>query len=88
MFNKQFYTDKLQKLQQKNLKLCQQYINDGIKFGQDIAELDAEAGEINKLIAENEPKTAIEKQPAVVPPAVVPPVVENQKPVKENKAKK
>lgn len=63
-FNKQFYTDKLAKLQHKNQRILQEYINTGIRFGQDIAELNQEIQEIQQLIKENE-KTPTEVKQSI-----------------------
>ena len=61
MFNKQFYEEKLNKLKEKNQKVLQEYINTGVKFGQDINEINVEIGEINKIIAENTPKEEVKE---------------------------
>jgi predicted RNase H-like HicB family nuclease len=67
-FNKQFYTDKLAKLQQKNQRILQEYINTGLKFGQEIAELNSDLQETSKLIEEN---TVKEDKPIPQVPTVM-----------------
>lgn len=52
MFNKQYYTDKLAKLQVKNNQVLQEYINVGVKFGQDITYLNSELLETKQLLDE------------------------------------
>ena len=62
-FNLQFYTDKLDKLKEKSNKTLQEYINTGIKFGQDINEINVEGQEIEKIIAENTPNPDAKELP-------------------------
>ena len=64
MFNLTFYKEKLQKLQQKNQRILQEYISNGLKFGQDIQELNQDMQETQKLVEENTPK---EKEEKIVP---------------------
>jgi peptidoglycan hydrolase CwlO-like protein len=56
MFDKNYYEEKLNKLKAKNQQILQDYINTGIKFGQDIADLNAEFKEVQQLIDENTKK--------------------------------
>lgn len=55
-FDLEYYKNKLAALQQKNNRIIQEYVNVGIKFGQDVAELNNEFREVNQMIVENTPK--------------------------------
>ncbi len=55
-YDKKYYEEKLNKLKVKNQEILQGYINAGLKFGQDIAELNIELREVQQLIIENAPK--------------------------------
>ena len=57
MFNKNYYSEKQIKLQQKLAKIKDQYIVDSLnmaqRFSVEINEIQAEAQEVNKIIEEN-----------------------------------
>ena len=55
-FDLEYYKNKFAALQQKNNRIIQEYVNVGIKFGQDVAELNNEFREVNQMIVENTPK--------------------------------
>ena len=60
MFNKNYYSDKQIKLQQKLAKTKDQFLVDVLNLAQrmssEIQEIQAEHQEISKIIEENEPK--------------------------------
>lgn len=60
MFNKNYYTTKQQKLQQKLVKTKDQFLVDVLNLAQrvsnEIQEIQTENQEVVKLIQENEPK--------------------------------
>ena len=67
MFDKAYYESKLAKVKARSDRTVQEYVNAGIKFGQDVADLNNETKEVQQLIAEatakEGPKEVIAKEP-------------------------
>ena len=67
MFNKNYYSDKQIKLQQKLAKTKDQFVVDSLNLAQrlssEIQEIQTENQEISKIIQENEPKKKEPKEP-------------------------
>ena len=53
-FNKEFYNEKLAKLEQKRQGVLQNYINEGFKMVGEIQDLNERQKEISDIIKENE----------------------------------
>ena len=67
MFNKNYYSDKQVKLQQKLAKIKDQFLVDSLnlakRVGDEIQEIQIENQEINKIMEENKTKKKEPKEP-------------------------